>query len=543
MAIQHKINIRDTSKNNRVLIADSGIAYLANKPEGSVTEDEVKTLLRRYNVRDGLLFFGKTSNFVFNASDENKIGKAGYRDPETGVFITQFGLAYLANMLIISGSNDYKSKQVEDKENILSLSNMHSNCIEFPEIKKDSSGQINIISLFVQMHGEQFEFQFDGVLLIARTIVIYTKIINNVLPSKFEPLADVFKKTTGLSLDEYFFLSLAVWSSGNAKVAFRKEYLTEAKIPQLQRYLTDEKVSLFLNMISADYSTFRSEDEKMNENLLPINTKYRFNPLFTYPIIKTKREDNAPYIMPNTICFVKRAFGGLYWWFERYFKNLEQHLDFRTYFGSVFELYVGVILKQIFGDKNVHPEIIYKNGKFIDWWVEKSGKIYLFEAKAYQFALPTKQTGDYEMVVEEIKKKVAQTIRQVYKRIYEIDSVNELALFRKKKLIPIIVFLELPFISSNIYKEIITKELEKIESDENLKGLSKMKIYLLNIEELELYADVSKKIELEDVFLKYENNSGEGFLSILSKEKSSRLINPYLYKVYDSHWKNLLGKK
>lgn len=548
--MQHKVNIHDVSKTRRLLIADSDIGAIKNRPEGSVSEGELREVLRRYNVRDGLFLLGKVSNFVFNTNDENKIGRTGYREPTTGIFVTQFALAYVANLLIVSGGNDYKAKQISNKENLLTLCNIYGNSIEFPEIKiKDSKEPFTMddfISSIVRMYGEQFEFQFNAVLLIARTILIFNEISNKIIPQKFNLLSDIFREATGLSLKEYFYIAMAVWASGNARVAFNKDFLTKANIPALKEYFSEEKISLFLNLFSVTYSEFRKEDEKMNKNLQPIYTKFRFNPLQVFPIIKTDKEDDSPYIMPNTVCYIKRAYGGLYWWFHRYFEERGSQQDFRNYFGEIFEEYVGKILKEMFGESLVHPEITYLRGKsnckFIDWWLEKNGKIYLFESKAYQFALNTKQTGDLELLVNEVKSKIAKSIKQVAERIADIDKYEELKMLRGKTIIPVIVFMEIPLVSGNIYKDIIKKELENIEDKKVITGLKDTKINFINIEELELYADVVDKIDIEDVFAKFENDMSEGFLSVIQKVKEAPPINPFLYKLYNKFWREMIGQ-
>lgn len=548
--MQHKVNIHDVSKTRRLLVADSDIGAIKNRPEGSVSENELREVLRRYNVRDGLFLLGKVSNFVFNANDANKISKAGYREPTTGIFVTQFALAYIANLLIVSGGNDYKAKQISNKENLLTLCNIYGNSIEFPEIRtKDLDEPFSMddfVSSIVRMYGEQFEFQFNSVLLVSRTILIFSEISNKVVPKKFNLLSDIFKEKTGLTLKEYFYIAMAVWASGNDRVAFNKDFLTKANIPALKEYFSEEKISLFLNLFSVTYSEFRKEDEKMNKNLQPIYTKFRFNPLQVFPIIKTDKDDNSPYIMPNTLCYVKRTYGGLYWWFHRHFEEKGSQQDFRNYFGEIFEEYVGKILKEMYGESSVHPEITYSRGKssckFIDWWVEKNGKIYLFESKAYQFALNTKQTGDLELLVKEVESKIAKSIKQVAERIADIDKHEELKIFRGKCIIPVIVFMEIPLVSGNIYKDIIKKELENIEDEKGITGLKDIKINFINIEELELYADVVDKIDIEDVFAKFENDMSEGFLSVIQKVKGAPPINPFLYKLYDNFWKDMIGQ-
>lgn len=537
-------NVHDTDPPPMVLYGDSDISELKNKPEGSVTEEELKLILKRYNLRDGLIILGRASNFVHNYTGEGAIGRAAFRDPKTGVFVTQFGLAYLATALLTSGSNDYKSKNLGNQQNLLLLSNIYSNCLVFPEIKKDKDVPFqkkDLMQMLVRMYAEQFEYQFNALLLIARTIVIFTDLADKVLPSRFEKFSTIFERETGLTFEEYFFLSMAVWACVQKTATFRKEALTTAQIPSMQGVLTDEKVSNFLNILSADYKKFREEDQKVNANLDPVFTKFRFNPLLVYPIIKADRMEIDPYIVPSTLAFVKKAFGGLYWWFHCYFEANGIWHDFRNYYGALFEQYVGLILKQMYGETNVHPEISYKVGKFIDWWVERDGKIYLFESKAYQFALTTKQTGDLELLIKEVKSKIVQTIEQVYKRMQDIPKYDELSVFRGKQLIPVIVFLEIPLASRNLYKEIVDEELQKLEQS-GLTGIKDAKIHFLNIEELELYGGAVDKIQLEEAFARYEHNIQEGFLSVIGKEVGKQLRNKYLDNIYNSFWKKMTGR-
>jgi len=541
--IKHKLNIHDTTT-SVALNACSDIGTLLDKAEGTVSEEELREVLKRYNLRNWLIMLGQASNKIFSIEDKNKIGKTAYRDPRTGVFITQFGLAYLANLSIISASNDYKAKNIDNDDNFLALCNIYSNKLVFPEILRDDSipfTKKDLVSTFVRMHWEQFEYQFHTSLLMARIMVIFRNVINALTPDKFEPLSDIFERETSLSLKEYFILAMTTWSASHKTATFRKEVLTEAKLPVIQDILTENKVESFLKILSVDYKTFRDFDVQINANLVPELTKFRFNPLQVYPIIKTDRPETDPYVIPNSLCFIKKAFGGLYWWFHSYFENLGTHIDFRTYYGKVFEEYVGMVLKHIYGDVNVHPEIIYPKGKFVDWWVESDNKIYLFEVKAYQFPLATKQTGDLGLIVKEVKFKITEAKKQIFERISEINQYEELKVFRGKELIPVVVFWEMPFISTDLYKELIEDELDGLEK-EGLKGIKNARVYMMNIEELELYEDVASKITLDDIFRGYENKPGEGFLSIVQEANSG--VYPrskYLGDVYRDFSKELMG--
>jgi hypothetical protein len=369
-----------------------------------------------------------------------------------------------------------------------------------------------------------------------------SEVADAIKPDKFEHLSKIFKEETGLSFEEYFHLTVAIWSSSQKTATFRKDNLISAQIPSIQYVLTDEKVESYLKILSADYNAFRSEDKKLNALLAPEFTKFRLNPLLVYPIIKSDKTVGDPYIIPNTLAFAKKAFGGLYWWFHLYFEKHKQWHDFRDYYGKLFEQYVGQVLKQMYGQANVHPEITYDNKKFIDWWIERDSKIYLFEAKAYQFALLTKQTGGLELLIKEVKSKIVGAIIQVYRRLQEIDKYSQLSYFKGKQLIPIIVFMDIPFSSGSLYKEIIDEELSFLEEKEPaLKGIKNTKIYFLNVEELEFYGGAINKIPIEEVFARYENDMRNGFLSVIAKEVGGPIRNKYLDAVYKDFWKKNVG--
>ena len=180
-------NVHDMSEPPKTPLwvnADIGSLKDIGQGEGQLTEEQLRNVLRRYNLRNGLVVLGRASNIVFNDKSDSRLGKAASRDPQTGVFVTQFGLAYLANMLLISGANDYKDgKEIGDRQNLLCLLNVYSNDLIAPELQRDKSvpfTQRDFASTMVRMHAEQFEFQFDYVNLVARTIAIYTDIINSV---------------------------------------------------------------------------------------------------------------------------------------------------------------------------------------------------------------------------------------------------------------------------------------------------------------------------------------------------------------------------
>lgn len=524
--------------------------YLRHRDECWATEQDYRDLLRHYSLRDGLIVLGQVSRGILMSNDQCKVGYHLYIDTDTGVTVSQQALGYLANILLMSGANDDNPKRIGQlRDDLAVLCNSYLHCLIRPEHtqKYDLIDEDRLRSFMVRMYFEQKQpYQFSHWCMIARTIAIFGELIEDIHPDnvRIEPLPVVFKRETGLPLYDYLRLCFVVFVAIRETATFSVDTLSNAVIPHLQELMTADKVDCLMSILGANYGEFQKEDLCINDGLDPVFTTTRFNTLSIFPIIKTteKRRGN-PYIVPNTPIYIRKAYGGLYWWFHRHFQAQGRHLDFRTYFGNLFQGYVGKILKGIYGVENVHEEISYgKSSKFIDWWVEREDRIYLFEVKAYQFALLSAQTGDKETVVRNEMKKVAEAIEQVHRQIHEIPRHHELQVFRKKRIVPVIVFFDIPFISGNFFREWIKEALLVIEQRTQLAALQTFSVHLMNIEELELYDECVNTTELEDIFTKVEREAKDFVLALSELRSGSvNLRNRYLDSFYDDFKASLLG--
>lgn len=524
----------DPFTKKHIIMADTCLCELNNKNELTLTEEELKSKLKTYNLRNGLITLGNYSKKVFDSRNTPQaMGRGGYCD-ESGVFVTQFALSYLSNMMLISGANDWNKKLISDKENVLLLLNIYSNTLvhRLPLPNNVYSPEEVLASIFIRMSFEQFEYQFEPVSMISRNMIIFLEVVNNHTPDKFDTLDAIFLKENGLNIKQYFIYSLMVFACVYNNPLFTKKRLIDAKITGCEEYFTEENINKYFKLVSINYKNFRDLDKELNKNLDPLDTKNRDNPLKIFPIIETdKNEDGLPFIIPNILNFIFKGFEGMYWWFDHYFQSQGKIEDYRNYFGPVFEDYVGLILKDAYGESEVKPEIKYKKGKFIDWYVEKDEKVYLFEVKAKQFSLKTLQTGDIELIKKEVGEKLLRAVKQVYSRILEIDLYDELKKFRGKKIIPVIIFLDIPMVSAGGYKKIISNDLLSLESEQKYKGISQFDYHLLNVEELEDYAYVSNQTDIEEIFENIKSNPSTGFTSEIN-----RLIN------YKKPVKNLIDR-
>jgi hypothetical protein len=173
---------------------------------------------------------------------------------------------------------------------------------------------------------------------------------------------------------------------------------------------------------------------------------------------------------------------------------------------------VGQVLKAIYGDSMINKEFLYGTKKnpiaFIDWWMIKDGKLYLFEAKANQVNLYNRTVCDPKKYKLEEIPKITKAIRQLFLRIKDIqgNTYPELQKFQGMEIIPLAVFYDMPFVAEKgLYGHWLNEELIRMESgDPDLVGIASFKPHLINISELEPFESLADSVPLEDIFYKNE---------------------------------------
>jgi hypothetical protein len=451
----------------KIYVLDSSINSLLERSKAGIeaSEDDVRSLLRRYSVKDALLGFGELSRKLF--FDNNLSGRQNASmliEPETGLVVTQFALAYLSSMAILSGSNDYKIPiVVSGRGNIEGMCNIYSNALSTPMFEQEIE-KYGPAPFLIRMATEQFSYQISGSHMLARTSVMFLEIASGLQPRTIRNLNDVFQDSTGLSLSDSIWLSFCFFALLQQRSSVRESQLLDAIVPvQYKSLLTAEKIEKFIGLMCLDYSKFREIDNIMNGKILSPHTKTRFNPLIQYPIIKLQTPDGTnPYVIPNVITYLRRITDGLYWWFDSQFTQEGESTrnEYRKYFGEIFEIYVGRVLGAIYGEKNIQREFQYglrgEKKLFIDWWMLSGDKLYLFEAKANQVNLFNRSVCDPEKYKQEEIPKIAKAIKQLFLRVKDIQSgdYQELHQFQGKSIIPIAVFLDMPFVAEKgLYRD------------------------------------------------------------------------------------------
>lgn len=553
-------------------IADKRFKSLFNK--NKISFRELKSLLGKYNLKQTLALIANYSAIIFNHPDAR--GQVALYDPQTKVFIGQFALAYLANTLLLSGATDSSNRIMQNDE----LKVLCAAYIEklqdqsIPELIEDLDSHDALTLIIIRNAYEQQSFRIDCIAdLVARELIYWKTLAPNLVSNKSININfnKIFRQETGLTLEEYIVIGFSIFTiianKEDGRGIFNIENLTiidKDLKEKINSVVNAHNIKAFLKIMSTNYSGFKKEDSKLN--LLPKfrsnPDKHRFNSLWSFPVIETDRTKGFTHIVPSIPIYIKTIFGGLYWWFHRYYEKLRDQSkdlgqdpvdDFRKQFGCIFQEYVGMILSQTFGASNVIREFKYgpKNASFdfLDWTVIQGDKAYIFEVGAIQFdldirLLPTKTKLDLF-----IEKMIIKKIKQLKKQVNNITATNTdgsykyqhdtLTILRSKKIIPILIVLDVPFCGSELYKRRL-EAVVKANPEEHGILIDFNDYNILGIDELEKFDSVSNKCDLEELFLSYKGDPENGFISSISKIEGYNAENKFLREKYYEYEEELM---
>jgi len=434
------------------------------------------------------------------------------------VTITQHGLAYLAFRSIYV-SNDGKSKNFTEMDLMRAVS-------IYNDLYEPFVDDHDFTSLMIRMGYEQFSpwqvsnFRF----LLAR----YYSIFNN------SNLKNDFKKCTSLSLENYIYIGMLVYfllyQNKNCCVPLEKVLISQDK--KLKNILTSENIENFLILTSGDYWTIR---KIAKEHLsIPGYEKYEFNPLIKYPIIKADRRFfysiNCPYIIPNIILLLNKVTDGIYWILRDYYKQMDSS-EFLGKFGDLFKEYVGILLKEYFGEENVidlDQELAEISGKKADWWVKSKMSEIIIECKSSLIVEPVRRVADLKLLKVELSQKFSRAIEQLLSTDEQLPKASGV-----KRYLLIITFEELYFWEMPAIKNLIYEDTEKF--------------YIMSISELEAIEPWIRKYGIENMFAKKmqidkeeDMSKGRDFFAVCKYiDDTLALENSFLDRVYQEIYEKI----
>ena len=210
----------------------------------------------------------------------------------------------------------------------------------------------------------------------------------------------------GLSIDDYYWLSWCIFSPVySTKPAFTSGYFLSHNIDAFKEVLSPEKLNKYLHLVSANVETMRTESEAINRRIIPALKKWQFNILSRYPVFKfpdnVKQQVGAEYVVVNSKLMLNKIVDGPYWALRDLFlaKGAEGDRRFLSFWGEVFEKYVGELLQRMYSKvfclNEFDPPVGIKNA---DWLVVTDTEVYLFECKSPLLPLTVKGALDEEKV-------------------------------------------------------------------------------------------------------------------------------------------------
>ena len=450
-------------------------------------------VFKNFHFLNTLVAISKKS-WSLNASTRDEFNIKKQEDiRQDKIYVNQFVLAYLANVLIISGAHNHRNLSLEKftPDEMIGFCSSYYNNLSEPFLEDK-----NIDNYFMRLNYEQFEYNFCEAYCISRCIELYSNITNEI---SFDiSLNKYFFDKSGLNIEKYFKIAYITYLLCQIFVpVFNKKDINNI-ISTYFSDITEQDVDNFLSTNSTDVLKLRMIDKSRNTNCHP-GYKYKFNFLKEYPIVKVSQEK---YIIPNKTIYLKQTFD-IFWKFEQFIGN-----SFReNYFDSIFDKYTGKILKNIFNDYNVQKLTYKKKGnssEFFDWCVidDKNKIIYAIECKAYQLNIDNIISGDIGN--QYISKFIDKPIAQMYNRSKDFYSKQyiELKFIQDYELIPICIYYDIPYASGFMHKKQILeqlnsdglkdkltkshKQIQKVMSSGEINNLKQFEYYLLSISDLEL---------------------------------------------------------
>ncbi len=512
-------------------IVDNDIYQIYSIGEGLLSDGELLSVLKRVNTAVGLCEIGKIANAMFWKPDSSTRSRSTLFQGEQILF-SQWAMAYLAAGLVRAGGNDYRrrifAKPGQPLDNLIVLNNTHHNCLVQPELlpghEMKTPGDLD--SFFLRTIFEQLPYQLDPVSEMARSIHLFKELSEQVQTPEIPNLQQLFTDITGLTLDDYFDISFAISAMTQERPVFSPLLLSQTPVVTLQKTLSMENLEKYLCLMAVDYSVFRENDYRGNRELPQEYTRFRFNPLVRTPIVISQKE--KLHIVPNASLFIRASFSGLFWLFDSHFYALGKITEFRQYFSKIYEIYVGNILKDIYGDIVKHGGDLKTNYEFFDWYFDYDGTCYLFEVKAYQYPYEIHTKALPEDVEADVTRKIGGLIDQVARKMRDVNTLPFLKDFQTKQLCPVAVMWNMPLISTSRFSEKITQMIAEAKAKYSLETLD---IHIMENHELENLVSVGRPIPLNEIFEEADRETNESIGSIINRRyKPTR--NPTLQKIF-----------
>jgi hypothetical protein len=492
--------------------------------------------IRNFTVSDFLKVANRTSLWI----DETGLTKTltavpqstKYRVvPGSAVYIGPWTIAFLAKTAILhSSENMHRWLKAED---IVCLAYMYENL-------KDAGSDERIDSLdkayglLVRLRSEQVGYQEAKYNVIPRAKLMFIDAPRLVARPPFD-LESMWLAESGMTIEKFMAVGFAYFA-GALQFSQMDRYFPASGV--MKDKISQEECDLFLKRVAASYNEFR-ELSAANSADDPMYIKSEFNVLLQRPLIIGPRREGMLCPVPHLI--PPRITEGI---FHDIANSLtrQQRNQFFSFFGYIFEEYVGILLRSMYGDAVIHePSYIrgrqHQEGP--DWIVFEEDTAILFECRSSRLALDTRIYGDIEGIKSDFQRMFIRTLKKYPQKIQELRDgltpvdINGITQFRAV----VVLYDRVAF--ERLYRDIADSELAR-------DGMPTFDYSLMDISDLEVLAgwcpEVSMRSILDGALQAYLNTEADfgdylrSFASVNNLQMNNKLFDNILNDFFSDEY-------
>lgn len=389
------------------------------------------------------------------------------------VHITQFDLAFLAKLSILY-SSDLRTEKL-DQNAVFELIALCGSLDD--AFLHQGHDKFVLWAFLLRTAWLQFPSQSGIGHLLPRYYLMFRSVNDGIADRPFD-VPSAWRELAGLTLEQAMALGFVLCARARKTRFFDSKELRNPEIKFLRELATDDNRERILALAGADYQGFRELQEEYAVGD-PLYAKTEFNALVKRPVIEVP---GRGWIAPIPRLVVERFTQGIFFDLLNEFSGAERN-EFLDYFGTLFEQYAGMLLRDGWGDSNVIHEPRYgreeKRGP--DWIVLEGDKALLFECRSSRLRLPTKAVADEEALRADIRRMFVEPLKKYQGKIHDLrNGTANVDLGHVRHFYPCIAVAEKIYLE-HIYRDIIDEELRAA-------GAQPFEYYLIDIELLELFS-------------------------------------------------------
>jgi hypothetical protein len=365
--------------------------------------------INRYRVRDVLEWCNRLANWVDQRSIEDwrlPLVVGGRRTPYWTT-VTPWCLALLAKTSLLR-SNDNRQRQL-DYDGLFNLVNVYNNLDD----AFAHNGWSEMERFFLRTAWEQFPYQESKRGAIPRIWALLT--VEAAKETRDLDVGAAWEQIAGMSLRKFLQVGFGYLAGAMSYPRLHPMFPSRGALAGL---LSEGDCEAFLRTVACTYEEFRELQRPYRVDD-PVYTKTEFNYLVRRPLIWSDGE----LICPVPRLLLARLTTGVLFDLVDHFKK-EGRNPFSEYFGRLFELYTGSILRRMYGEECVHEEPKYGSPerRGPDWVVIQGEDAILFECRSSRLSLEAKTVADQGRVLDDTKRIFADTANRYRSKIEDLRS-------------------------------------------------------------------------------------------------------------------------